>query len=96
MARIREPAGSTAEAGAEDGILDWRLKQLIAAGYEPDDALLLAKQMEIDLHLAADLPLRGCPHKTAVRILSNLPEPDPSPRGGPEPSKRIGPRATAA
>jgi hypothetical protein len=69
VGRIREPGGSTAEVEAEDGILSWRLEELIAAGYEPDDALLLAKQMEIDLHLATELPLRGCPHKTAVRIL---------------------------
>jgi hypothetical protein len=69
MGRIEEPSGSTAEAGAEEGIFDWRLTELIAAGYESDDAVLLATQVEVDLHLATDLPLRGCPHKTALRIL---------------------------
>ena len=68
MGRSGEPSGSTAEVGAED-VVDWRLTELIAAGYESDDALLLARRVEVDLHLATDLPLRGCPHKTALRIL---------------------------
>jgi hypothetical protein len=63
------PGSSTVEVGSEDAVLDWRLSELIAAGYESGDAFLLATQMEIDLHLATDLPLSGCPHKTAVRIL---------------------------
>lgn len=55
--------------GSKDAVLEWRLAELIAAGYESGDAFLLAAQMEIDLHLATDLPLRGCSHKMAVRIL---------------------------
>ena len=66
---IGEPSGSRAELGGEDGVFGWRLAELVAAGYESDDALLLAAQVEVDLHLAADLPRRGCPHKTALRIL---------------------------
>lgn len=55
--------------GAEETVLSWRLEELIAAGYESGDALFLAAHAEIDLHLATDLPRRGCPHKTALHIL---------------------------
>ena len=60
MEAIEEPTGGAIEAGAEE---------LVAAGYEAGDALLLAAHTEVDLHLAADLPRRGCPHKTALHIL---------------------------
>jgi len=35
----------------------------------PADALELAACVYIDLHVATDLPRRGCSHETAVRIL---------------------------
>jgi hypothetical protein len=66
---IQEPIGSEAESGVEDGVFDWRLAELISAGYESHDAVILATRAEVDLHLATDLPRRGCPHKTAIRIL---------------------------
>jgi hypothetical protein len=66
---IQEPRGNEAESGVEDGVFDWRLAELISAGYESHQALLLARRVEVDLHLATDLPRRGCPHKTALRIL---------------------------
>ena len=50
-------------------ILQWRLRELLKAGYARDDALTLTTKREVDLHLAVDLPRRGCPHATAVRIL---------------------------
>ncbi len=69
MEGIEEPLGGEVEAGAEELLLDWRLEELLAAGYEAGDARLLAADAEVDLHLATDLPRRGCPHKTALHIL---------------------------
>jgi hypothetical protein len=69
MGGIEEPLGGEVEAGAEELLLDWRLEELLAAGYEAGDARLLAADIEVDLHLATDLPRRGCPHKTALHIL---------------------------
>ena len=56
------------EREVED-VLRWRLRQLVRAGYTCDDALALSTHVEIDLQLAIDLPRRGCPHTTAMRIL---------------------------
>jgi hypothetical protein len=48
----------------------WRFDELRRAGYSFQDALLLAISDGVDLHLAIDLPARGCPHTTALRILA--------------------------
>ena len=69
MGAIEEPIGGEAKSGPDECVFDWRLRELIAAGYESEDALLLAAQVEVDLHLATQLPQRGCPHKTALHIL---------------------------
>ena len=50
-------------------ILQWRLHERLKAGYDRDAAVVLTTHREVDLHLAIDLPRRGCPHATAVRIL---------------------------
>jgi hypothetical protein len=52
-----------------EGVLRWRLHELLEAGYESDDALTLMAHVEVDLQLATELPRRGCPHATAMRIL---------------------------
>jgi hypothetical protein len=52
-----------------DAILDWRLEQLIAAGYDAEEALQVAVRHEIDLHRAVALLRSGCPAETALRIL---------------------------
>jgi hypothetical protein len=54
---------------AEAAVFCWRLSELLDAGYEYEDALALSSDTEVDLHLAIDLPQRGCPHPTALRIL---------------------------
>lgn len=54
---------------AGDPVRRWRLQELVRAGYDPADALVLSGQPEIDLHLAIDLVKHGCPPRTAVRIL---------------------------
>ena len=50
-------------------ILRWRLSTLAAGGYDLDDAVVLASNVEVDLHAAVELVRRGCPSATAVRIL---------------------------
>ena len=62
----REPAVLEPDG---DEVVDWRLSELLAAGYGREDALELALAREVDLHVAVELPRRGCPHETAVRIL---------------------------
>ena len=59
------------QLAAEDAtlVLQWRLSVLTAAGYDLDDAVVLASNVAIDLHDAVELVRRGCPSATAVRIL---------------------------
>lgn len=47
----------------------WRFEMLVRAGFQASDALLLAKNAEIDPHAAIDLLARGCPDHLALRIL---------------------------
>ena len=47
----------------------WRWQALLRAGYGLGEAFLLAGRHDVDLHLALELPARGCPHHTALRIL---------------------------
>jgi len=65
MATKATPAG----ARASDPIVDWRVEQLVGAGFAADDALTLAVRSEIDLHRAAALLRDGCPVELALRIL---------------------------
>ena len=57
------------ERSERDQVVEWRLEELLAAGYEHEDALELADALEVDLHRALELPRDGCPHAVAVRIL---------------------------
>ncbi|HWQ25041.1 MAG TPA: hypothetical protein VNK94_13140 [Gaiellaceae bacterium] len=52
-----------------EAILRWRFEELVRAGYDLGSALLLASHVEVDLHQATSLALRGCPPETALRIL---------------------------
>jgi hypothetical protein len=56
-------------ASAELGIEDWRYHQLLAAGWPEQQALVLAANHEIDLHLACDLLTQGCDLALAWEIL---------------------------
>ncbi len=47
----------------------WRACELMRAGYEPQTAVELAEQQEIDLHLALELVEGGCPPELAAQIL---------------------------
>ena len=63
-------AKSAAGTLVSDAILDWRLEQLIAAGYDGEEALQVAVRREnADLHRAVALLRSGCPAETALRIL---------------------------
>jgi hypothetical protein len=57
------------DANAAEGVLRWRFDELIRAGYDADQALILASHVEVDLHSATDLLRKGCPVATALRIL---------------------------
>ena len=52
-----------------DAVQRWRFEELIRAGYDDEDAIELAFQLDVDLHVAVDLVRRGCPSGTAVRIV---------------------------
>lgn len=57
------------QQGEEERVAQWRLEQLLRAGYDETAALILADQHDVDLHLAVDLVRRGCASDTALRIL---------------------------
>lgn len=57
------------QEAAQEEILSWRLEQLQLAGYRPDEAKLLARRIDVDLHEATDLLRNGCPPKLAMAIL---------------------------
>jgi rRNA processing protein Krr1/Pno1 len=50
-------------------VLSWRIEQLIAVGFDSDAAFVLALDRSVDLHDATELVRRGCPPRTAFRIL---------------------------
>ena len=52
-----------------DRVTCWRATELIRAGYEPEAALELAGNPQIDLHYALELVARGCSPELASRIL---------------------------
>lgn len=63
------PTLTVSEAGESQQVFCWRLDVLERAGYPSEEAGLLATCTHVDLHLATDLRLRGCPPETALRIL---------------------------
>jgi hypothetical protein len=68
--QTREATWEDAVASAtEDAVVRWRMLVLLRSGYEWDDALELAIETSVDLHVAVDLVNRGCASETARRIL---------------------------
>ena len=53
----------------EDAVVRWRMSVLLRAGYLWDDAVELAMDTKVDLHLAVELVDKGCESSTARRIL---------------------------
>ena len=60
---------STDLISTELGVEDWRFKQLLSVGWPEQQALLLAANHDIDLHLACDLLAKGCSVDLAWQIL---------------------------
>jgi hypothetical protein len=50
-------------------VLEWRIEELVRAGFPGEQAFELAAASQVDLHAALDLLARGCPPETAARIL---------------------------
>jgi hypothetical protein len=57
------------DARAAEDVLRWRFDELVRAGYDAEQALVVASHVEVDLHVATDLLAQGCPVGTALRIL---------------------------
>ena len=55
-----------------DGIVAWRRKQLLAAGFPGPPTAPLAADGRYDLHALIGLVERGCPPGLATRILAPL------------------------
>lgn len=58
------------EADRIDQVMEWRQWRLERAGFDPTDALRLASDRSVDVYLAVKLINGGCPHATAVRIVT--------------------------
>jgi hypothetical protein len=48
----------------------WRFEQMVKAGYPENYADLLARNSDVDLHVAVGLLERGCSLEQALRILT--------------------------
>lgn len=53
-----------------DSVQAWRTEMLVAAGYPEEEALLLGRRTDIDVHVAVDLLRNGCSVSLAIRILT--------------------------
>lgn len=51
-------------------IINWRQDELQEAGYDANQASLVAHRLDVDLHTACDLLGAGCPPDQAVLILT--------------------------
>jgi hypothetical protein len=67
---IEETAEHPVVRRHETELYEWRLEQLVRAGYRSLHAHELASRADVDLHLACDLLERGCPEETAFAILA--------------------------
>jgi hypothetical protein len=52
-----------------DEVVRWRKDELRRAGYGERAVRTLAREADVDLHLAIKLLARGCPERVALRIL---------------------------
>jgi hypothetical protein len=55
-------------------LTNWRLEQLVRAGFDPDLAASIASDCAFDLHALIELVEQGCSPRLAVRILAPLDE----------------------
>jgi hypothetical protein len=66
---IRTPIAPTRREREAEEVTAWRIERLRSAGYDPQAALVMALDREIDLHRAVSLLERGCPSELALQIL---------------------------
>ena len=69
---VATPPGKKPEEPVEhvDKVLEWRKEYLVRAGYDEEEATLLAEHPGVvDLHRAEALLEQGCPSTTALLIL---------------------------
>jgi hypothetical protein len=57
------------DAPQAEEVLRLRFEVLVAGGYDPGSALLLASHVEVGVEPAIALVERGCPPETALRII---------------------------
>ena len=57
------------EAPEVEAVLRWRFEELVRAGYDAGTALILASHVEVDLHDATHLLVRGCTPEIAMQIV---------------------------
>ena len=60
----------SAEQHLDLDVVNWRFSQLCAVGYPVEEAILLSKRADVDLHFARRLLERGASVQVALRILS--------------------------
>lgn len=70
MIADRQAAEILADKVWIDEVAAWREKTLKAAGYTPGNASWLARDHDVDLHLAVRMLEAGCDQTTAMRILT--------------------------
>lgn len=51
-------------------IVNWRAEELRRAGYDANQASIVAEKLDVDLHTACGLIEQGCPPEQAVLILT--------------------------
>jgi hypothetical protein len=67
---------STSAAGRSgfEPVVAWRVRRLVAAGFDPRLADRVARDCAYDLHALIGLAERGCPPPLAVRIVAPIDE----------------------
>lgn len=63
-------AGTAAPVTLDFDVQDWRFDQLVRAGWPADLAVDVARNADVDLHLACELLEQGADPPTALRILT--------------------------
>jgi hypothetical protein len=58
--------------GFDDDLASWLVARLVVAGFDPDLAVGLARQSDLDVHQLLALVDAGCPPKLAARIVAPL------------------------
>jgi hypothetical protein len=67
---VSEPSPEVREAELDSlRVVRYRRDVLVRAGYDEEDAKMLARRTHLDLHEAVSLVRRGCPSFAARRIL---------------------------